>query len=151
MNAQMTPVATIEQYQAYLGDLANIGSRYATANGFYLSVISALLGILFVMTPAEGMADLQNILRLAVPLFAIGLCFVWRQTISFYRSLFTAKFEVLREMEVSASLFPAYQREKTLFSGSSWLLRNEARIPLYLALPFVVIFFSTCWQLLKPV
>jgi hypothetical protein len=36
----------MDQYKAYLADLGNVGSRYATANGFYLSIISALLGVL---------------------------------------------------------------------------------------------------------
>ena len=33
----------IEQYKAYMQDVANIGSRHETARGFYLSVLTALL------------------------------------------------------------------------------------------------------------
>ena len=40
------PKVTIEQYKAYIQDLGNIGTRYTTSNAFYLSVITALLGIL---------------------------------------------------------------------------------------------------------
>ena len=137
----------IAQYNAYLVDLGNIGSRYATANGFYLCVVAAVLGILSLMKPGEGLSDLQTILRLTVPVFGVGLCFVWRQTVVFYSALFATKFDVLREMEASASLFPTYTRELALFKGPRWLLNNEARIPLFLSLPFVVVFLHTLWSL----
>lgn len=148
MSTPRSDVATADQYKAYLQDLGNIGTRYATANGFYLSVVTALLGILSLMKRGDGLADLQTVLRLAVPLFAIALCFVWRQTVVFYSALFRAKFEVLREMERSGGLFPAYEREEQLFKGPRWLLNNEARIPIYLSLPFVVIFGCTALKLL---
>jgi hypothetical protein len=140
------PQATVEQYKAYLQDLGNIGTRYTTSNGFYLSVVTALLGILSLMKPGQGLADLQNILRIAVPLFAIGLCFVWRKTLRFYSDLFGAKFAVLKEMEQSGGLFPAYEREYELLP-KQWLIDNEARIPLFLALPFLVILVYTVWKL----
>jgi hypothetical protein len=141
------PAATVEQYKACLQDLGNIGTRYSTSNGFYLSVITALLGILSLMKRGEGLSDLQTILRLAVPAFAIGLCFVWRQTVFFYRAIFKAKFDVLREIEADGHLFPAYKREQELFTGPRWLLDNEARIPLYLALPFAIILCHTLYTL----
>lgn len=141
------PKATVEQYKAYLEDLGNIGTRYTTSNGFYLSVITALLGILSLMKPGEGLADLRDVLRIAVPLFAIGLCFVWRKTLQFYRDLFTAKFAVLKEMEQSAKIFSAYDREYQLLP-KQWLLDNEVHVPVFLALPFLVILACTIWKLL---
>src|SRR5437762_11925602 len=99
MNTTPTPTpvpkASVEQYKAYLQDLGNVGTRYTTSNSFYLSVLTALLGILSLMKPGQGLADLQDILRLAVPLFATGLCFVWHKTILFYRDLFKTKFAIL--------------------------------------------------------
>lgn len=141
------PAATVEQYKAYLQDLGNIGTRYATSNGFYLSVITALLGILSLTNRGQGLSDLQTILRLTVPAFAIELCFVWHQTVLFYRAIFDAKFRVLREIETDGHLFPAYNREKELFTGPRWLIENEARIPLYLALPFAIICCHTLYIL----
>jgi hypothetical protein len=135
----------VEQYKAYLQDVGNIGTRYTTSNGFYLSVITALLGILTLMKPGEGLADLQLILRIAVPIFAIGLCFVWRHTLLFYSAIFKAKFDVLREIEKTYGLFPAYSRERDVFTGKTWLLENEALIPICLALPFVVILANSIW------
>ena len=149
MNTPQNAPCTLDQYKAYLLDLGNIGSRYVTSNGFYLSVISALLGILSLVKSGPTTDSLQVILRLAVPLFAIFLCHVWRQTIVFYRALFKAKFAVLKEMELSGDLFPAYEREEKLFAGPRWLLNNEARIPYVLSLPFFVIFGQTIWALVN--
>jgi hypothetical protein len=33
----------VEQYKLYVADLASIGTRYTTSNGFYVSIISAFL------------------------------------------------------------------------------------------------------------
>jgi len=41
----------------------------------------------------------------------------------------------------------SFCREREAFTGPRWLLDNEARIPLYLALPFVVILGYTLWTL----
>jgi hypothetical protein len=49
-------------------DLGNIGARYTTANGFYLSVITALLGVL-ALAKADGIfAGQKAYLGLASPL-----------------------------------------------------------------------------------
>jgi hypothetical protein len=145
------PTPTIEQYTAYLQDLGNNGTRYTTANGFYLSIITALLGILALTKPGVDLTDLQAILRLAVPLFACLLCWVWFQTVLFYRTLFRTKFRVLREFEQRGGLFPAFERERELIQsgGARWLLENEERIPLLLALPFLIILVYVILKLLK--
>ena len=36
----------LDQWKSLVSDVGNIGTRYATANGFYLSVITALLALL---------------------------------------------------------------------------------------------------------
>jgi|KBSMisStaDraftv2_1062788.scaffolds.fasta_scaffold1966301_2 hypothetical protein len=60
----------LEQYKAYLADLGNVGSRYTTANGFYLPVISALGAGPFILSPNSGCPTL-----LAV--FGRGWDIVW--------------------------------------------------------------------------
>ncbi len=46
----------LDQYKAYLDDLGNIGTRYTTANGFYVSIVSALLAILALAQKGEAFA-----------------------------------------------------------------------------------------------
>jgi len=141
------PASTLEQYKAYLQDLGNLGTRSTTSNSFFLSILSALLGLLTLMKPSEGVSDLRTPLRVAVPLFALGLCCMWRQTIQFYDTMFKVKFDVLRELERHGSLYPIFEREKNLLWPRPWLRKYEHWIPVFLALPFGLIFFSALWSL----
>ena len=147
----MEPNVAAEQYKAYMQDLGNIGTRYTTSNGFYLSVITALLGILSLMKRDQGLADLQDLLRIAVPVFAIGLCLVWRRSILLYAALFKAKLTVLKEIEKAGGLHPAFEGEYAklveLVPSKKFLSANDARTPWLLALPFLVILMHTVWKL----
>ncbi len=100
----------LEQYKALIGDVGNIGVRYATANGFYVSVITALTGVL-------AYAGTQGPLRMKALVVVILVCYVasvvcriWRTTLRFYGALFGGKFAVLKEMEARLA-FPVYARE----------------------------------------
>jgi len=140
--------AALDQYKAYLQDLGNFGSRYTTSNTFYLSILTALLGLLAVMKPSEGLSDLRPLLRILVPLFALMLCWIWRKTMLFYGAMFKVKFEVLRELEQQAGLYPVFARERDLLLPRPWLNKYEHWIPTFLALPFLVILISALWKLL---
>jgi len=148
--AALTPsgAAALEQYKVYLQDLGNIGTRYANSNSFYLSILTALLGLLTLMKPSEGLSDLRPLLRILVPLFALMLCWTWRHTMQYYGILFKVKFDVLRELERHGGLYPAFEREKNLLWPRPWLNRYEHWIPVFLALPFLVILLATLWKLL---
>ena len=56
----------LEQYKAYLTDLGNVGTRYATANGFYVSIVSALLAILALAKKGEALARIDVLLYIVV-------------------------------------------------------------------------------------
>ena len=127
----------LDQYKAYLQDLGNIGTRYAHSNSFFLSILTALLGLLTLMRPSEGLSDLRPMLRILVPLFALMLCWVWRQTMLFYGVIFKVKFDVLRELERHGELYPIFEREKNLLWPRPWLNKYEHWIPIFLALPFL--------------
>lgn len=45
MDEQPTPdpETILDQYKSYMVDVGNIGTRYTTSNGFYLSVITAFV------------------------------------------------------------------------------------------------------------
>jgi hypothetical protein len=89
----------LEQYKAYLADLGYIGTRYTTANGFYVSIISALLAVLALAKKGEALARIDVLLYAVVPIFACLLCMIWRDSMKSYGNLFKRKFEVLRGME----------------------------------------------------
>jgi hypothetical protein len=109
------PVAYIlDQCKAYIGDLGNIGSRYVTAQTFFMSVVSALLGILALRSPNPSAAELTSPIFIAIMLLIAAICIVWRQTLIFYNHLFLTKFTVLRQMEQEGHLFPIFAREEAV-------------------------------------
>ncbi len=119
--------------------MGNIGTRYATANGFYLSVVSALLAILTYASKDATLSHLAIAVNILVPAFGCVVCWIWRKTIRFYGTLFHAKFDVLRELETQLP-FDAYKRELDLLvkSKTEWLTTNEARVPMALIILFAL-------------
>ena len=137
----------LEQYKAYLADLGNIGTRYATVQGFYVSVIAGLLGILALTESQKLLNKLPVPTLLVVCVFSMVMCFVWYLTIRFYKKLFLAKFTVLRKIESYLPL-DCFKEEYALLTGNDLakgkdgrpgLLRVEQYIPLVLISFFVAL------------
>lgn len=132
----------LELYRTYVTDLGNIGTRYATANGFYLSVISVMLGILAFTEADKPLNQVDFIVVVGVPLFGCVICWIWLKTLDFYSTLFLTKFTVLRKMEErlpfdcytrEAEFLEKMHREKKLLIR---LIPNERRVPIVLAILF---------------
>ena len=135
----MPDTTLLEQYKSYVGDLGNIGSRYTTTNGFYLSIVSALIAFIGFTRKEESLETLRGWIYIAVPIFAILLCLVWHLTMKFYSGLFKVKFDVLREMEQRLP-FPTYETEDRLLrERKSRLISIEKWVPAILSLPFVIV------------
>ena len=86
----------LQQYKAYLGDLGNIGKRYATVQGFYVSVMAALISVLALSESNTILSQLKTNTLVVVCLFAVALSIVGALTIRYYKKLFRAKFGVLK-------------------------------------------------------
>lgn len=130
----------MDLYKAYLSDLSSIGARYSTANSFYMTVVSALLGVLALIQANKPFSDMRVEIVVTVAAFAVVICWIWRKTIDFYGELFAAKFDVLREMEKQLP-FQIFAVELQILRDRKvqWLLQNERRVPMFLSLFFVVL------------
>ena len=141
MSSTQTPTPPapqfLEQYKTYISDLGNIGTRYATSNGFHLSVVTALLGILALTKPNEAFEGSKVYLGLVVSVFAVLVCMVWSKSVASYRKTFAIKFAVLRQMEQEGHLFPIYTLEDQK-RGKLSVLESDRYIPLLLSVPFLV-------------
>jgi hypothetical protein len=135
----------LEQYKAYLADLGNIGTRYTTANGFYVSIISALLGILALAKKGEALARIDVLLYIVVPIFACLLCMIWRDSMKSYSNIFRRKFEVLQRMEERLPFQP-FKLEEELARSGPRLIKNDEWIPLLLMTPFAVVLLYGLWM-----
>ena len=128
----------LEQYKAYLADLGNIGTRYATLQGFYVSVIAALLSLLALSDTGKLFGKIETKELIVVCLFSIVLCIIWSVTIHYYGRLFLAKFTVLKALE-SHLAYPCFDEEYKLLVPKPFLTKIEAKIPIVLTLFFAAI------------
>jgi hypothetical protein len=139
-NLQFTVAEYLDQYKAYLSDLGSVGSRYATANGFYLSVVSALLGILALVEANKALASVQYPVILIVSIFEIAICLNWARAILYYRHLFGAKFSVLRAIEIHLPIQCFAQEYAIIKTHKSYTLtKHEAIVPLLLSGFFILL------------
>ncbi|HEX9391685.1 MAG TPA: hypothetical protein VF928_10280 [Usitatibacteraceae bacterium] len=130
----------MEQYKALIGDLGNIGARYTTANGFYLSVVTALLGVMALAESGKTLHQVNFLLLIFVSVFAMVICFIWAKTVEFYGGLFGAKFAVLKLIELQLPV-QAYELESDDMRGRGLepLTRNEIKVPRILGAFFMVL------------
>ena len=106
----VAPDTLLAQYNAYMADLGNIGSRYSTSQTFYMSVVTGLVAVIAFAkdSPFSGYGKL---ITLAVLVFLALLCLAWWKTLSFYHDHFAAKLAVLKKMEGQGTLFPIFHEE----------------------------------------
>jgi hypothetical protein len=136
----------VEQYKIYVADLGNIGTRYTTSNGFYVSIISAFLILLALTDSGKNLEQLGVFGRIIILIFAGVLCYLWRNTIKFYHNLFRVKFDVIREIEEMFFPYSCYKREEYFRLQSPILKRltnNEVQIPFFLGILFVILILAT--------
>lgn len=126
----MSESTLTEQYKALIGDVGNIGMRYATANRFYLSIVSAGVGLVAFIESGKDFEQVDLVLVLIVSAFAVVVCHVWAKTLQFYQGLFGVKLQLLGEMEKDLA-FPAFAREFQLMKerGIRPLIENEIWVP----------------------
>jgi hypothetical protein len=107
----------LEQYKAYVGDLAGIGSRYATTQAFYISIVSILIAALAIKGPANTLTQYLSWLSCFVFLFIAAACALWQRTLQFYEGLFAVKFQILKRLEQDAKLWNLYAQEDLLLQN----------------------------------
>jgi hypothetical protein len=138
----------LEQYKAYLGDLGNIGTRYATVQGFYVSVITALISVLALAESNKVFSQFQKSTLVVACSFGFTLCVVWALTIHYYGMLFGAKFAVLKALETSLAygcfdeefkVLGCFDKTTKKFRTKPLLTRIEVWIPIVFSLFFIVL------------
>lgn len=94
----------IDLYKAYLVDIESIGARYSTANTFYMTVVSALLGVLAFADGSKPLAEVRVELVVVIAVLAIVICWISRAIAT-------------RSAELASVAYPAL--------NSEWLRMNR--------------------------
>jgi hypothetical protein len=92
-------------YALYLKDLQTMGSRQEHVRKYYITLISAIFTILSLGGNALAFKVTPSLVWL-VSIFGILLCILWLVHMISYRTLFAAKFAVLKKMELQLPFKP---------------------------------------------
>jgi hypothetical protein len=134
--------AALDQYKAYVSDVGNIGTRYTTAQGFYWSIVTALIALIAVKGAPVSAAQYLNSATALIWFFLFVVCVIWCLTLLFYQALFRAKFEILKAIEKQYKLIAIYDVEyevlKKLPFGQG-LVKTEVWIPVVIGLAALVL------------
>jgi hypothetical protein len=139
----------LEQYKLYVEMADRVSNRRAQTNQFYVSVISALLGIVTIASSIVGnqiltSTKLSNTAFLAVSLLGLFLCTIWFINIFSYRQLNSGKFQVIHEIEQWLP-YACYDREWIVLGKGRDvrkylpLTHVEQYVPVLLAIPFFLV------------
>lgn len=90
----------LEVYKMYVERADAISSRRESANTFFLSVNTALIGLIGYLDEDEKCT------KLAIGVAGIILCYFWYRLLLSYKGLNTAKFQVVHEIEKALPLSP---------------------------------------------
>lgn len=127
--------AVIEQYKAKLTDLGNLGTRQTAMTTYYVSILSALLGVLAFKDRPLSQVDEAIVLAVCVPGALVSI--LWFTGVSFFRELFRAKIRVLESIEEQLPV-QTFAREFQLMKErgrGSWLY-FERLVPIVFVLAF---------------
>lgn len=131
----------LEQYKLYVESADKISSRRDSANHFYLTLNSAL----FVIAGYSSWFKIEPLISLIFPLIGLFVSIYWFKTIKAYRSLNSAKFKIIHELEeyLPASLFShewgILGEGKT--KAHTRLTKIEERIPKLFAVLYLILIF----------
>ena len=91
----------LEMYKLYVEMADRISSRRQTANSFFLTINSAIIGFVGYIKISE-----INEYNWIIEVAGIFLCYVWYRLVRSYKDLNSGKFKVIHEIEKELPLSP---------------------------------------------
>ncbi len=140
-----------EQYKLYVELADRVSARRQTANSYFLTINTAILGFVGYVTTKDA-GDYVWLLGFVGGL----LCFFWHRLIRSYRDLNTAKFLVIHQIEKRLPISPYDAEWEAMRRGQDPKLYKplthiETAVPWVFALLHTLIFFRTIpWGLIVP-
>ena len=89
----------LEQYKLYVEMADRVSQRRDQSNRFYVTIVSALVALLVVMARLGAADSVWAAALLIAGLFGAALSLIWLQNIRSYRTLNSAKFDVINAIE----------------------------------------------------
>ena len=130
----------LEQYKLYVEMADRISQRREQSNRFYVTLVSAVVALLIVVSRIGTPMGAWPIVLLVSGIFGAALSSVWYFNIRSYRTLNSAKFTVINQMES--------QLPTSGYSDEWELLRPKGTRPQYFQLTRVEQFVPVIFLLL---
>lgn len=109
----------LEQYKLYVEMADRVSQRRDQANRFYVTFVSAIAGLLMVLARFGTLVnDIWPVVFLISGLLGMVLSFIWFLNIKSYRTLNTAKFQVINDLERQLP-YPGYAKEWDLVTSGN--------------------------------
>jgi hypothetical protein len=124
-----------EQYKLYIEMMDRVTARRGQTNQFYLSLISASLGLLVLFSDPQKVIAYPTILFFLLSLLGLLLCASWWFNINSYKQLNYLKFKVIFEMEKQLP-FACYTREWEIEKEVSDRYRRLTKLEKYIPICF---------------
>jgi amino acid permease len=140
----------LEQYKLYLEMTDRISQRRQTANSFFVTLNTAVVGLLGYVD--AKLPDAAERFYLLISFSGVMLCLLWYRLIRSYRDLNTAKFAVLHTIERLLPLKPYSAEWDYVGRGSHSRFYKpfthvEINVPwLFFALYVVVMLWNAPWR-----
>jgi len=133
----------LEIYKTYLQMVDKISDRRQTANSFYLTINTVIVGLISYLSLGT---DMKNVDPYYIPISIAGMviCYHWYRLIRLYSDLNSGKFKVVHEIEKLLPVSPYDDEWDKLGRGKDKSLylpftHIEMRIPwIFLMLHFIV-------------
>lgn len=133
-----TEANDIELYKFYVEMADRISARRATANSFLLAVNTFLLSFLGMVGNMQGLA--QSLWLYCVPAAGILICLTWVILIESYRTLNSAKFKVIHEMESQMAYAPFTKEWEYAKGGDGVVHKPISKVEPYIPYAFMALY-----------
>jgi hypothetical protein len=150
MNTNNNTPFLLEQYKLCVEMADRVSSRRIQTNQFYLSLLTALLGIVaFALNKDSTLIHIHYFVLFPIALLGLLLCLVWYFNLESYRQLNSGKFQVINDMETQlpyACFTEEWQKLKADDpKGYFRQTKIEKFIPMIMAMPYAVLaIYSIC-------
>jgi len=141
----------LDVYKTYVDMADRISSRRESTNSFFLTVNTAILGLLGFLAQAAGLPPGRTAL-LPVALAGVVIALLWRRILLSYRELNSAKYQVVHQLEASLPLRPYDAEWQALGRGKDParyvpLTNVEGRVPwIFAGLHAAVALWAIPWD-----
>ena len=143
----------MEEYKLFVEDTARFSERRQTITNTYISVNSAIAGLLAFLVKDSGLVDLLVLIAIiALICFGLLICCYWVQLINKYKKLVGFRVKLLHEMEDRLpDLIGVYHREDELYKPTQGKPLNisdlERGLPILFGLLYVILGIVLLWSL----